>query len=91
MPYNWVRISSSPPRERRTEVWDICFSHGGRLCENQIYYDDAGGTYALVELPDDPDQQQALREALGVTEFTGLVHADEKANDISPPPSAQAS
>jgi hypothetical protein len=91
MPYHWVRIPSSPPRERRNDVWDICFRHGGRLCENQIFYDDEDVAHALVQLPDDPDAQLALLEELGADSFIGLVAADEKENDLSPPPSSQES
>jgi hypothetical protein len=91
MPYHWVKIPSSPPRERRNDVWDICHRNGGRLCENEIYYDEQDQAYALVELPADSDRQQLLLEELGAISFTGLVHADERANDITPPPSAEAS
>jgi hypothetical protein len=87
MPYHWVRIPSSPPRERRNDVWDICQRHGGRLCENEIYCDAQDVTYALVELPPDPDKQQALLDELGAISYTGLVHADEKENGVTPPDS----
>jgi hypothetical protein len=93
MPYNWIRVQSSPPRERRNDVWDICFRHGGRLCENQIFYDgeDEDVAHALVQMPDNPDAQAALLEELGAISFTGLVTADEKANGIDPPQVGQAS
>jgi hypothetical protein len=89
MPYNWVRIRSSPPRERRDEVKEICRRNGGRLCENQIYYDENDQAHALVELPAEDAKRQALLQELGATAFIGLVHADEKAGGMRPPPSKQ--
>jgi hypothetical protein len=91
MPYHWVKIPSSPPRERRNEVWDICHRHGARLCENEIYYDEQDQAYALVELPEEDDRLQSLLEELGAISYAGLVNADERANDIRPPNSAEAS
>jgi hypothetical protein len=92
VPYNWVRVPSSPPRARRNDVWDICFRHGGRLCENQIFYNDDGDVaHALIQMPDNPDSQLALLEELGAISFIGLVAADERENDLSPPPSSQPS
>jgi hypothetical protein len=91
MPYHWVRIPSSPPRARRNDVWDICFRHGARLCENQIFYDSEDGAHALIQLPDNADAQMALLEELGAISFTGLVGADEKENGLLPPPPAEAS
>jgi hypothetical protein len=85
MPYHWLVILSSPPRERRDEVREICRRHGGRLCENQIYYDEAGQAHALVQLPADAGRQQALLTELGATGWTGLVDADEQEEDVRPP------
>lgn len=91
MPYIWVTISSSPPRERRDEVAEICRRHGGRLSENQIYYDAQGVTHALVELPTDTAKHDALLAELGAHDWLGLVHADEKAAGVEPPPAGPES
>ncbi len=85
MPYHWVSIRSSPPRERRDEVAQICRRHDGRLCEGQIFYDEQGGAHALVESPDNVAAQQALLAELRATSWVGLVHADEKADGAHPP------
>jgi hypothetical protein len=91
MPYNWVPIPSSPPRARRNDVWDICFRHGGRLCENQIFYDSDDVAYALIQLPDTSDSQLAFLEELGAISYTAFVAADEKENGLLPPPQGEAS
>lgn len=79
MPYSWLKIPSSPPRERRDEVADLCRRHGARLCERQTFYADDGSTFALVEWPNREEASQALLDELGATEHTGLVDADEQA------------
>jgi hypothetical protein len=79
MPYSWLKISTSPPRERRDEVADLCRRHGGRLCERQIFYNEDGTAFALVEWPSREEAAQALLEELGATDQVGLVDADEKA------------
>lgn len=90
MPYHWTTITSSPPLERRVQVAAICRRHGGHLCENQIFYDDNGGTYALVQLPADETRQRALLDELGATSELGLVDADEKENGDLPPQAREA-
>jgi hypothetical protein len=87
MPFHWVRIRSSPPRERRDEVREICRRHGGRLCENEIYYDEQGQAHALVELPADGKQVDGLLADLGAQDWLGLVHAEEQASGRKPPKS----
>jgi hypothetical protein len=87
VPYHWARIPSSPPKERRTEVAEICRRHDARLCENEIFYDDAGDVHALIEVPDDPAKQRALLDELGASEAHGKVNADEKDAGKRPPPS----
>ncbi len=89
MPFHWVRLSSSPPRERRDEVRDICRRHGGRLCESQIYYDEQGQAHALVELPPDQGKHGALLDELGAQDWLGLVHADEQHGGTRPPKSGR--
>ena len=89
MPYHWIVLRSSPPRERRDEVSDLCRKHGGRLCENQIYYDEGGKTFALVELPRDEGKYRALLDELEASEWLGLVHADEKHAGSKPPRSGR--
>lgn len=81
-------MSSSPPQERRDEVAEICLRHGARLVENEIYYDnDDDRAYALIELPDDRESEKELLYDLGASSWVGLVHADEKAEGLRPPPS----
>jgi hypothetical protein len=88
MPYNWVKIHSSPPRQRRDEVRTKAGQKGGRLCEGQIFYDAAGQAYALVQVPDDAAQRQDLLATLGASSALGLVDADEQADGKQPPPSS---
>jgi uncharacterized protein with GYD domain len=87
VPFHWVRMPSSPPTERRNEVHQICQSHGAKLANNEIYYgDDDQIAFALIEVPDDSTQQQALLNALSAIEAHGKVNADEKAAGKPPPP-----
>jgi hypothetical protein len=81
MPYNWVRVPSSPPRERRDDIREICRRHGARLCENQTYYDELDQAHALIEVRD-LEAFQGLLDELGATESTSLVDADEKADGM---------
>jgi hypothetical protein len=87
MPYHWARIASSPPQQRRNEVGQICQRHDARLCENEIFYDEAGDVHALIEVPDDPAKQQALLDELGALESVGKVDAGEKEAGKNPPKS----
>jgi hypothetical protein len=86
MPYNWVRVPSSPPRGRRDDIREICRRHGARLCENQTYYDEDGQAHALIEVRD-PEALQGLLEELEATESTALVDADEQDEGVFPPSS----
>ena len=79
MPYSWVKVQTSPPRQRRDEVADICRRHGGRLCERQIFYGEDGLAYALIEWPNREEAAQALLEELEATDRVSLFDADEKA------------
>jgi hypothetical protein len=69
-------------------VREICARHDSRLVEEQIFYD-GGGDYAwaLIELPADTSQHQALHADLRAHQWTGLVHADDHAGGTQPPPS----
>jgi hypothetical protein len=87
MPYNWMRIPSSPPAKRRDQVRKICEDYGGRLVEDQTFYDETGQAYALVYLPDDDGQVDGLVGEIGATSWKGLVHADEMAGGRKPPQS----
>jgi hypothetical protein len=87
VPFHWVRIASSPPKQRRDEVRQICQRHGARLCDNEIFYGGDDSAHALIEVPDDPAKQQALLADLGAVEAVGKVNADEKEAGKSPPPS----
>lgn len=66
---------------------EICRRHGGRLCEEQIFYGDGEDAHALVELPAEADKQRALLDDLRAHEWIGLVHADESAAGARPPQS----
>jgi hypothetical protein len=90
MPYHWARLSSSPPRTRREDVREICRRHDARLSEGQLYYDEHGAAYALIDLPENEDQQQALLEELGADEWVGLVDADEQVERRRPPRSRRS-
>ena len=89
MPFHWIAIRSSPPQQRRDEVEKICRRHDGRLCENQIFYDERGVAHALVKVPDDEGKQRDLLDELGAQEWLGLVDADEKHNGKRPPRSGR--
>lgn len=80
MPYSWVKVRTSPPRERRDEIADICRQHGGRLCERQLFYNEEGSAYALVEWPHREEAAQALLEEIGASDHVALVDADERAS-----------
>jgi len=87
VPFHWVRMPSSPPTQRRNDVRQICQRHGAKLANNEIYYEnDDNVAFALIEVPDDPAQQQALLSELGATEAVGKVSSDEKAAGKHPPP-----
>jgi hypothetical protein len=85
MPFHWLRIPSSPPQERRDQVRKICNEYGGRLVEEQIFYDESGQAYALISLPSGDGSVEKLVGDLGATSWKGLVHADEKAGGKQPP------
>ncbi len=87
MPFHWARIPSSPPKQRRNEVAQICRRHDARLCENEIFYDEQGVVHALIEVPDDPTKQQALLDELGADNAVGKVGADEQESGKRPPKS----
>jgi hypothetical protein len=79
-------MPSSPPTQRRNEVRQICQDHGAKLIGNEIFYGtDDGIAYALIEVSDDPAEQQALLNDLGALEATGKVNADEKEAGKPPP------
>jgi len=87
VPFHWVRMPSSPPKQRRNEVRQICQSHGAQLVNNEIYYgDDDDTAFALIEVPEDPTRQQALLNELRAIEADGKVNADEKEAGKRPPP-----
>jgi hypothetical protein len=89
MPFHWVRISSSPPQERRDEVKRTCEEYDAQLVGEQIYWDQSGQAYALIEWRKEisDDDFDALLGKLGGTSWKGLVHADEKAGGTRPPKS----
>jgi hypothetical protein len=88
MPYNWVRVHSSPAPKRRDDIKQKCRRHGARLCENQTFYDeDSGKAWALIEMPADESKWEALHQDLEVLGWVGLVDADEKGAGKHPPPS----
>jgi hypothetical protein len=85
MPYNWVRVPSSPPREIRDEIREACRTGGvARLCENQTYYydDDQEHAYALIEVRN-VNAFQSILEERGWTVERSLVDADEMADVLS--------
>jgi hypothetical protein len=89
MPYHWVRIRSSPPQERRDEVRRTCEEYGAQLVGEQVYWDESGQAYALIEWRRDVSdgEFEALLGKVGGTSWKGLVHADEKHGGASPPKS----
>jgi len=79
MPYHWVKIPSSPPKQRRDEVKGKANGKGGGLVGNQIFYDGQGQAYALIKDPPDAAALQELLSELGATDAVPLQDADEKA------------
>ncbi len=90
VPFFWARIPSSPPRERRDEVREICRRRGARLAEDQIYYDAEGMACALIEVSVHEAEQQALLDDLSPLSWVGLVNADEYADGTRPPESSES-
>jgi hypothetical protein len=87
VPFIWAKVHSSPPHERRKEIRDACAAHGGRLCENEIYYSDGDDVaFALIQVPADAGQRQQLLDAINAIEWSGLVDVDEKQRGDKPPP-----
>jgi hypothetical protein len=87
MPHYWVKIPSSPAKERRDVVKAKAQGKGGRLLTDEIYFDANGQAFALVQVPADPAKQQEVLQAIGATSALGLVDADEKDAGAQPPPS----
>jgi hypothetical protein len=89
MPFHWVRIHSSPPQERRDEVKRTCQEYDARLVGEQIYWDQSGQAYALIEWRSEISDKDldAFLGKLGGTSWKGLVHADEKIGGTKPPKS----
>jgi hypothetical protein len=84
MPYNWVRIPSSPPIERWEQVKGILGKYeGASLAFDEIFYDREGNAYALVEVPADPCEVGKLLADLKAIKVLFLVDAHEKAEDES--------
>ena len=85
MPYHWLKIPSSPPKQRRDDVKDKTSGKGGNLVGAQIFYDANGQAYALIKDPGNSGKLQELLADLGATESLGLVDADEKDSGVQPP------
>jgi hypothetical protein len=86
MPFHWVKITSSPPVERRDEVKAICEAHNARLAFDQIFYDPEGSAYALVRGPDDDSCEAGkLFAELNAIKVVFLVDADEKEKEDGSP------
>jgi len=88
VPFIWTKVPSSPPRQRRDEVREICRRRGARLCEDQIYYDEDGVAHALIEVSVHEAEKNALIEDLGAYDWIVLADADEKADRGGPPAAA---
>ena len=88
MPYEWTRLRSSPPIERKREVERICTDEGGRLCERETFYESSDEhCFALIWGPDDATLERILDRLGTPRQWTGLVSAEEKARGRRPPPS----
>ena len=85
MPYHWLKIPSSPPKQRRDDVKNKASGKGGNLVGAQIFYDASGQAYALIKDPGNAGKLQELLAELGATESLGLVDADEKDAGAQPP------
>lgn len=83
MPYEWVRISASPPLRRRDQVRKIVEEDfDAKLDGDQIYFPDAEGTaYALIKIPKGFRKRRELLDALGARDNVSLLDADEKARE----------
>jgi hypothetical protein len=86
MPYHWVKIQSSPPKERRDKANRDAQSNNGHLAEGQIFYDKTGQAYALVKHDgNNGNKHTKMLDDLQGTEALGLIDADEKAAGAAVP------
>jgi hypothetical protein len=85
MPYHWVKIPSSPPKQRRDDVNSKANGKGGGLVGANIFYDAHGQAYALIKDPGNSGKLAELLADLGATDSLGLVDADEKDAGAQPP------
>jgi hypothetical protein len=86
MPYHWVKIQSSPPKQRRDEVKRDAGNNDGDLVSQQIFFDAGGQAYALVKVPKNHPKKQAMFAAIKKNgPALGLVDADEKDAGEQPP------
>ena len=91
MPYYWTRIESSPPEQRRDEVARISAEANAALLGPDTYYDEQGRCWALVRVPDDPQQQREILRRLKALEWRGLSSASEHGQGKRPPASGSQS
>jgi hypothetical protein len=74
VPYFWLAMPNQDPRLRADEISDIVKKAGGRLVEDQAFFDQGRPVaYALTEGPDDFARAKAMASALRATEMRVLL------------------
>jgi hypothetical protein len=91
MPYHWVRIASSDPDERRKEVKEAVEGYEAKLVGEEIYFDQDGQAYALIDwgrdIADDELEKLLGESEVRGTSWKGLVGVDERVGKKNPPKS----
>ena len=78
MPYFWLRMPNQEPTSRTGEIRRIVEAAGGRLIEDEAFYDEnAPFVYALTDGPDDFERATAMRAALRAHEMRVLLTTDQ--------------
>src|SRR6266540_2128183 len=74
MPYFWLRMPNQEPNSRTDEIRRIVKEAGGRLIDDEAFYDEnAPFVYALTDGPDDFERATAMRAALRAHEMRVLL------------------
>ena len=77
MPYYWLSMSNARPAEKRRQVRDAVTRGGGRLVNDEVYFDvTKSHAYALFEI-DNPQHARAIARALDALDGLFLLDTEE--------------